>query len=31
MITPVSSPMSPVRVVRNAFSAASLFGFSSHQ
>ena len=31
MITPVSKPMSPVRVVRNAFSAASLFGFSSHQ
>ena len=31
MITPVSNPMSPVRVVRNAFSAASLFGFSSHQ
>ena len=31
MITPVSRPMSPVRVVRNALSAASLFGFSSHQ
>ena len=31
MITPVSKPISPVRVVRNAFSAASLFGFSSHQ
>ncbi len=31
MITPVSRPMSPVRVVRNAFSAASLLGFSSHQ
>ena len=31
MITPVRRPMSPVRVVRNAFNAASLLGFSSHQ
>ena len=28
---PTSSPMSPVRVVKNAFSAASEFGCSSHQ
>ena len=31
MMTPTSKPMSPVRVVRNALSAASEFGFSSHQ
>ena len=31
MITPQISPMSPVRVVRNAFRAASELGFSSHQ
>src|SRR6478736_2133515 len=31
MTTPTSSPMSPVRVVRNALSAASELGFSSHQ
>ena len=31
MITPMIRPMSPVRVVRNALSAASEFGFSSHQ
>jgi hypothetical protein len=31
MITPMISPMSPTRLVRNALSAASVFGFSSHQ
>ncbi len=31
MMTPIISPMSPVRVVRNALSAASELGFSSHQ
>src|SRR5689334_5613996 len=31
MITPVSNPMSPVRVVRNALIAARLFALSSHQ
>ena len=31
MITPMSRPMSPTRLVRNAFSAASEFGLSSHQ
>ncbi len=31
MMTPIISPMSPVRVVRNALIAAPLFGFSSHQ
>ena len=30
-ITPMSRPTSPTRLVRNAFSAASEFGFSSHQ
>src|SRR5713226_5212748 len=29
--TPIIRPTSPVRVVRNAFTAASAFGFSSHQ
>ena len=28
---PIISPMSPVRVVRKALSAAPLFSFSSHQ
>ena len=28
---PTSRPMSPTRLVRNALSAASEFGFSSHQ
>ena len=28
---PIIKPMSPVRVVRNAFTAASEFSFSSHQ
>src|SRR5206468_5510622 len=28
---PIIKPTSPVRVVRNAFNAASEFGFSSHQ
>ncbi len=31
MDIPISSPMSPTRLVRNAFSAASELGFSSHQ
>ena len=31
MMMPIISPMSPVRVVRNAFSAARLFALSSHQ
>ena len=31
MITPQMRPMSPTRVVRNAFSAAFELGFSSHQ
>ena len=31
MITPINNPMSPVRVVRKALSAASELGFSSHQ
>jgi hypothetical protein len=31
MMTPISSPTSPVRVVRNALSAAFEFSFSSHQ
>jgi hypothetical protein len=31
MITPIIRPTSPVRVVRKALSAASEFGFSSHQ
>ena len=30
-ITPTIRPMSPTRLVRNAFSAALLFSFSSHQ
>ena len=30
-MTPIISPMSPVRVVRNALSAALLFALSSHQ
>ena len=30
-VTPTSRPMSPTRLVRNAFNAASLLGFSSHQ
>ena len=30
-ITPTRRPMSPTRLVRKAFSAASEFGFSSHQ
>ena len=30
-MTPIIRPTSPVRVVRNAFNAASEFGFSSHQ
>src|SRR4029079_9517880 len=30
-ITPIIRPTSPVLVVRNAFNAASEFGFSSHQ
>ncbi len=30
-ITPIIRPMSPVRVVRNAFSAAFVFACSSHQ
>ena len=29
--TPTSRPMSPVRVVKNALSAARAFGYSSHQ
>ena len=28
---PMSRPMSPTRLVRNALSAASVFAFSSHQ
>ena len=31
MMMPIISPMSPVRVVRNALSAASEFAPSSHQ
>ena len=31
MMMPIIRPMSPVRVVRNALSAASEFAFSSHQ
>ena len=30
-MTPIMRPTSPVRVVRNALTAASEFGFSSHQ
>ena len=30
-IIPTSSPMSPTRLVKKAFKAASEFGFSSHQ
>ena len=31
MMTPMMRPMSPTRLVRKAFSAASVFFFSSHQ
>ena len=31
VLMPTSSPMSPVRVVKNALSAASELAFSSHQ
>ncbi len=31
MIMPISRPMSPTRLVRNALRAASELGFSSHQ
>ena len=31
MAMPTSSPMSPVRTVKNAFSAARALGYSSHQ
>ncbi len=31
MVRPISSPMSPVRVVRNALRAASELALSSHQ
>ena len=31
IVTPTMRPMSPTRLVRNALSAASLLGFSSHQ